>query len=404
MFKRFGLFGLIVGLMACMVSFSYGAEILTTEPTSLNLTIAPGRLDTTNIWVLNLSDSDIKVVAEFDPWILVTPKEFEIPKKTKRQVLTLFMIPSEEEPQREGKIVFKTKDGKQTAEVKVTILGPQPLALVPDEKDLKIAELLQNIEAREKRITGLEKAMEEFSIASYKTLDELKEKIKTKTGKLEEAEKKLQELTASHATVVEKLATEIELLKGERDDRDKMIAALLAEIVELKEKLAPYEAQVAKDAQSTSRSTSLYENLANNLAEEIKQGEVALSVNPDLSVTVFALFPSGSIYPNKQGSNLLTKLGNLLKEKLGPDYKIEVRGFTDSLPIGPQLARKYPTNWELSCERAASVFRILKWRIGINGKCLSIAGYGPSEPVADNSTVEGRGKNRRVEIVVSEGK
>ena len=60
---------------------------------------------------------------------------------------------------------------------------------------------------------------------------------------------------------------------------------------------------------------------------------------------------------------------------------------------------RYPSNWELSTARAASVARYLV-RKGIDPKRISIAGYGELKPIASNDTPEGRARNRRVEILI----
>jgi chemotaxis protein MotB len=76
--------------------------------------------------------------------------------------------------------------------------------------------------------------------------------------------------------------------------------------------------------------------------------------------------------------------------------KIRIEGHTDSTPISNA---RYPSNWELSTARAASVLMRLTER-GIEPERLSAAGYGGFQPVADNATLEGRAQNRRVDVVV----
>jgi hypothetical protein len=73
---------------------------------------------------------------------------------------------------------------------------------------------------------------------------------------------------------------------------------------------------------------------------------------------------------------------------------------TSNVPIGAELSKKYPTNWELSAARATNVARYLQEKIGINPSLLSATGYGEYQPVAPNETKEGRSKNRRIEIVL----
>ena len=76
---------------------------------------------------------------------------------------------------------------------------------------------------------------------------------------------------------------------------------------------------------------------------------------------------------------------------------IEVRGHSDDRNIGGNLAKRYPTNWELAAARAARVVRLLESK-GIPGDRLAAVSLGPHQPVAPNDTVENRARNRRIEI------
>src|SRR6266481_1244929 len=81
------------------------------------------------------------------------------------------------------------------------------------------------------------------------------------------------------------------------------------------------------------------------------------------------------------------------------DKSIRVGGPTDNKPIVGPLTQRYPTNWELSAARAINVSRYLQ-KQGIESGNLSAAAFGEFKPVADNATLEGRAKNRRIEIVL----
>jgi chemotaxis protein MotB len=94
---------------------------------------------------------------------------------------------------------------------------------------------------------------------------------------------------------------------------------------------------------------------------------------------------------------VLQKVVDILKSVT--DKAIRIEGHTDNVKIGEVLARKYPTNWELSASRAVNVTRFLQAQ-GLNPEDLSAAAYGEYMPVADNETSEGRVKNRRIEIVL----
>jgi chemotaxis protein MotB len=111
-------------------------------------------------------------------------------------------------------------------------------------------------------------------------------------------------------------------------------------------------------------------------------------------VTDKILFTAGSAALQGDGLSLLDFMANELTH-ITNDVSIE--GHTDSRPISTS---QYPSNWELSTDRATSVLRYMIGRHGLTGERLSAAGYADTHPIADNATVEGAARNRRVEIVV----
>ncbi|WP_236592387.1 OmpA family protein [Paraburkholderia metrosideri] len=82
----------------------------------------------------------------------------------------------------------------------------------------------------------------------------------------------------------------------------------------------------------------------------------------------------------------------------GMTGKAQVTGYTDSLPVGRSTLA---SNAALSEERAKQVMQILV-AAGVPAGRVSIVGKGDANPVAGNETPEGRTKNRRVEINVSQ--
>ncbi len=112
---------------------------------------------------------------------------------------------------------------------------------------------------------------------------------------------------------------------------------------------------------------------------------------------VNAFFRSGSADLTIQAEKTLNKIGGLIKSKFNR-HMIRVEGHTDAIPIG--RGSIYPSNWELSGARAASVARFLISGHKIEGNLFTIIGYADTRPLDTNKTSEGREKNRRVEIVV----
>lgn len=117
----------------------------------------------------------------------------------------------------------------------------------------------------------------------------------------------------------------------------------------------------------------------------------ALWVEVEISERV--LFPSGSARLGARAVPVLRKVAGILEEVPNP---VQVEGFTDNVPISTPV---FPSNWELSAARAASVVHLFM-REGVAPRRMAAVGYGEFRPVADNDTPAGREKNRRVVVVV----
>jgi len=81
--------------------------------------------------------------------------------------------------------------------------------------------------------------------------------------------------------------------------------------------------------------------------------------------------------------------------------ELRVEGHSDDQPIHTAA---FQSNWELSTARATSVLNLLLNDANFPPNKISVAGYGPYRPVADNGTPEGRRANRRVDLVIVESK
>ena len=78
-------------------------------------------------------------------------------------------------------------------------------------------------------------------------------------------------------------------------------------------------------------------------------------------------------------------------------------GHTDAKPPTKNLAKTYPSNWELSAVRAATVARYLQSKALLEGHRLLPVGSSFYDPIADNDTAKGRTKNRRIDLLISNG-
>lgn len=122
------------------------------------------------------------------------------------------------------------------------------------------------------------------------------------------------------------------------------------------------------------------------------QGAIKYTVNSDL------LFPPGGWQLSARGKQIIARMAAKLAP--GQQQKLLVNGYTDNTPIGPNLARQGITSNEiLSQKRADNVMQYLISQ-GAKPELVAAHGYGEADPVAPNTTAQGRAKNRRVELTL----
>lgn len=131
-----------------------------------------------------------------------------------------------------------------------------------------------------------------------------------------------------------------------------------------------------------------------DIADEVEVSFTAQYVK--LTMNGGLLFDSGSAQLKEDAKLIIDKVGVIL-ERYGNGGIIEIEGHTDNVPI---KSAQYPSNEELSSARALSVFYYLLDNTALNPLNLKHAGMGERVPIADNSTPEGRSRNRRVEILI----
>ena len=113
----------------------------------------------------------------------------------------------------------------------------------------------------------------------------------------------------------------------------------------------------------------------------------------EVEIRTDILFPSGQSRLTAEAVQIIERVG----DALGPfPNALSVEGHTDDRPIATAL---FPSNWELSAARAASVVHLLTQR-GIAPKRLTVVGFAEQQPIGSNATAEGRNANRRVLIVI----
>jgi chemotaxis protein MotB len=111
------------------------------------------------------------------------------------------------------------------------------------------------------------------------------------------------------------------------------------------------------------------------------------------------LYREGSIELHPSGRAALDKVAGQLASMAAQGNQVDVVGNTDNVPIGPGLAERYPSNWELAGARASAVVRYLQDKGVSPGQMESISN-GEYHPVASNDTAAGRAQNRRTDLLI----
>jgi chemotaxis protein MotB len=194
------------------------------------------------------------------------------------------------------------------------------------------------------------------------------------------------------------------ILRAKSDTLSKNISELRQQVAELKvenSKLSEDVSELQKAKEEKVKEVSgTYEQLLANMKNEISKGQVTISeLKGKLTVNMEAaiLFDSGKADVMPEGLEILNKMVDTLKNV--KDKTIRIEGHTDVVQITGGLTRVFPTNWELSAARAINVTKFLQQQ-GIDPRNLSATAFAEHKPVADNSTKEGRAKNRRIEITL----
>lgn len=274
-------------------------------------------------------------------------------------------------------------------------LGQAVSALQEDKESLatSLAKLEQERQSLERQAAELE--------ADKEAVEEERAKLASENERLSQEKKELESQTAQLAAdkkAVEEdraqLVTENERLSDDKASLEKRAGELAIEKASLEERGADLERQLAQVEVERERLEAEKEAIAGRLqgalssvAETRKEARGYVVNLPDILFD----FDKATLKPDAQLA--VAKLSGILL--MMPDLTLRIEGHTDSIGT-----KEY--NQRLSEQRAGSVYGLLG-TLGVTEKRMQTVGFGFDRPVADNSTDEGRAKNRRVEIIIAEG-
>ncbi len=156
------------------------------------------------------------------------------------------------------------------------------------------------------------------------------------------------------------------------------------------------EAQAAREARAKESLQHMADAVQKAMGQLIDRNMVVVrqsGMKLEVEIRTDILFASGSALINPQAQAILAQLAGILKPF--PNTLL-IEGHTDNVPIHTAA---FASNWELSAARAASVVHLFMEQ-GVDPRHMSVEGFGEFRPSTDNSTVDGRNRNRRVVLVV----
>jgi chemotaxis protein MotB len=212
---------------------------------------------------------------------------------------------------------------------------------------------------------------------------DLKDQIVSLKSNIEDLNTKISALNAQNTRLGQQTSEKQNKLTQSQQDLQKQKQKLQ----QLEDLLSQQKA--ASDSLRNKMAEALKGFNSSDLSVYQKDGKVYVSLSEKL------LFPSGSAVVNPEGVDALSKLAAVLN--LNSDVSVDIEGHTDSIPI----RGRYQDNWDLSTARANSIVRILVNNYKVDPTRVISSGHSYFEPVASNSTAEGRAKNRRTEIILS---
>lgn len=213
--------------------------------------------------------------------------------------------------------------------------------------------------------------------------------------KLASANAQIEQLTANNKLLAKNLdqaKQQISSLTGDNSSLSQQLGNCQQTVQQTQQRLQATQAVIRSERDKMKK---LQSTLANGMADFQSKGVDVYNKDGIVYVSMAdnLLYKSGSAALSDSGKGALVHLAEVLNGY--PNLKVIVLGNTDNVQF-----KKGSDNWTLSTERANGVVRVLR-DASVDPARLTAAGKGKYNPVADNSTAEGRAKNRRTDIILN---
>lgn len=247
-----------------------------------------------------------------------------------------------------------------------------------DAKNSEVEKIVADFENLKKNYDLLTAANANQSSNNKSATDKLMSQLQKTQEDLQSQEDALRALESS----LFKKETDLKKLTADLESREKRVNELESMINKKDELLSALKKKVKEALLG-------FEN--NGLTIEQKNGKVYVSLDESL------LFASGSYDVGAKGTDVLKKLAKVLENNT--DIDVVVEGHTDNVPL--KSSGDIQDNWDLSVKRATSVVKIITTSSKTNPKRLTAAGRSEYLPLDLSNSVDGRKKNRRIEVILT---
>ena len=231
---------------------------------------------------------------------------------------------------------------------------------------------------------------------------ELQQSMAVEQKRSNETQKALEDRIDVLTADIQRLRDDNENLERRHENVLEINNELHEEVLQLENRLKKSETIIQTQEKVIEDFQQERKKIEQNLREQIAAKDVMIEEMDGKQKVTFLdkiLFSTGSDKINKPGQLALLKIAESLRE--GAFQQIVVEGHTDDVPIGPALADRFPSNWELSAARAIAVVRFLEEKAGLDPNLLVASAYSFHRPLASNEKESGRSKNRRIEIILT---
>ena len=262
---------------------------------------------------------------------------------------------------------------------------------------------------------GLREHIEEMEIEHREALTGREEKITVLSSALNACAVRLDSLRRDGGILALNLEEANRTITGLRDQLQDVIIRVPALKDSLEQSLEKYQAVRENLAEARARQAALeaqqkamrdtHQALVTGLKQQLDSQEASIEEYRQKLKVSFVdriLFGFSQVHISPEGKAALDQLAAVLATV--PEGNISVVGHADSIPVASKFRYRFPSNWELSSARAAAVAQHLIKQGKLEPTRLEVVGLSSYQPIADNDTEAGRAKNRRVEIIITQGR